>query len=1043
MLLKNSFFSPFRICIIFISILLFTLPILSKQNINLNPTTQLPTITISYSYPNSPPVVIEEKITSIIESSCSQISDLKSINSISTYNRGNISLTFDKRIDIQKKEFELTSLLRQVYPKLPYGLQFPTISSNHENSNAEPALLIYSLNSDMLFLLKKQHIEERILQTLSTVAEIQNITISSLKNYQLTVQFDKSKCAAWNINPVKIQESLQSHFKTSYPGSHSNNNGEEYYLYINTNHTSLEEIENLLVPSNGTNLIRIKDLASVYIEEREPNSYYRKNGKDAIKLAIYPTKNANKVALSKSIKKKLWYISERSSSDLRLNLEYDEIGIFNEEFSRNYIRIVLSFLILLILILVVYKSWKTFFILLLTIIGSSCITIIFSFFLQLNINIYSIAALSISFGLIIDNFVILLDNLKSHTRQKIFPAIFASTSITIIAVSFTFLLPENQKNNLSNFSTTIILSLVSSLVSAYLFIPSFYFLFVKKVDVTLPGYSTKKLSALLFTILYYKIVPFIANYKKTFFSILIFIIGVPIFLLPEKLDNNILFHNLYNKTIGSIYYQESLRPTIDKWTGGIFRNFVMKVRKNSGYRNIQKTKLFISAKLPIGSSLQNLNDLLKQIESYLKNQSGIDQFVTKATNPQQGVIEITFKDTHLPSFPHILKNQLINKSLEWGGVEWDIYGIGQGFSNTLNNSSSNFKIAIKGYNYDELEKYTVLFEEEIKKSDRVVNININEKLFSRDLNEKEFVLNISNEKILLKNTTQTELLTRLQYLSHTTAPSLYSSINNHNYPVIIKEKSAEYFSNTELLNSNIWLNPNLYTKVSTIGEVELRETFSAIYKHDRQYVKIIGFEYLGLSQNANLFLKKTVQSFQLKLPIGYTIASQDLSGAWSLSPSNYKHIVLLASFILIICCILLENIKQSFIVLGILPIAFVGIFLAFSIGQFFFDQGGYASFLIVGGMMSTASIIIINDYNNVLKKQKLNNSNKLLINILSKRVKTVVITSLSTCLSFVPFLLEGGEQAFWFPISIGTLGGTLFTLVGVFLILPITLWKKN
>ncbi len=55
----------------------------------------------------------------------------------------------------------------------------------------------------------------------------------------------------------------------------------------------------------------------------------------------------------------------------------------------------------------------------------------------------------------------------------------------------------------------------------------------------------------------------------------------------------------------------------------------------------------------------------------------------------------------------------------------------------------------------------------------------------------------------------------------------------------------------------------------------------------------------------------------------------------------------------------------------------------------------------------------------------------------------ILLTILSTCFGLVPFIIEGQGEIFWFSLAIGTIGGLLFSMVGVFLALPVFLWKKR
>jgi multidrug efflux pump subunit AcrB len=55
----------------------------------------------------------------------------------------------------------------------------------------------------------------------------------------------------------------------------------------------------------------------------------------------------------------------------------------------------------------------------------------------------------------------------------------------------------------------------------------------------------------------------------------------------------------------------------------------------------------------------------------------------------------------------------------------------------------------------------------------------------------------------------------------------------------------------------------------------------------------------------------------------------------------------------------------------------------------------------------------------------------------------ILLTILSTCFGLIPFIMEGQNEIFWFSLAIGTIGGLVFSMLGVFWALPVFLWKKE
>ena len=49
----------------------------------------------------------------------------------------------------------------------------------------------------------------------------------------------------------------------------------------------------------------------------------------------------------------------------------------------------------------------------------------------------------------------------------------------------------------------------------------------------------------------------------------------------------------------------------------------------------------------------------------------------------------------------------------------------------------------------------------------------------------------------------------------------------------------------------------------------------------------------------------------------------------------------------------------------------------------------------------------------------------------------IILTTLSTILGFVPFVKDGQNEIFWFALGVGTIGGMLFSLLGILIYLPL------
>lgn len=142
--------------------------------------------------------------------------------------------------------------------------------------------------------------------------------------------------------------------------------------------------------------------------------------------------------------------------------------------------------------------------------------------------------------------------------------------------------------------------------------------------------------------------------------------GLPVHLLPERIktdpnQEDKWWPKTYNKTIGSVWYQENMKSIVEKSLGGSLRFFMKNMSGGNYYREPQRTTLSIRAAMPEGCTVQQLNDIMKMMENFLSQFDEIDMFKTSIYGYNDGSIEVTFKKdaehTRFSSFPEKYGNQ--------------------------------------------------------------------------------------------------------------------------------------------------------------------------------------------------------------------------------------------------------------------------------------------------------------------------------------------------------------------------------------------------
>lgn len=1024
--------SPFRIVLLFAVVAVMSFFTIPWLQVTLFPQARSSTINIRFTMSDSSPEVVEQQVTSVLENALSAETGIKDIRSVSRYNEGIISVTFDQSADFSIKKFEITAILRQLYPHLPANVSFPEVSAALQETpiNTTP-LLVYTVSAaDPPFHIR-QVMQEYIIRKLAAINVLDHADISGAAALRVMIRLDNDKCKSYGIATSQVAQALFSKYADSYQGTINGHSGTAFFLHIPSGTVSLDNIRNTTLPDSH---LYIKDIATVNLETATPEQYFRINGKNAINLSLYARKTDNTLIAGRELKKAMVRIIQQAPAGYHILLASDDTVFLQQEINKNYRRAFLSIIILTTFLLISYRQWRYIITLLAGLIVNVCFTLLAAATFHIPIHIYTIAGIAIAFGMMIDNAILMLDYYHQHGNRKVLLAILTASLITIIPLLLIFLLPQNELQDLNDFALIIIMALIASVIISLWFTPAVHELLLRRKKNTIKG----KKRLLCWYRRYETAILLLSARKRWIFTIMILLFGIPIFLLPYHLSEGNWYSWLYNTTLGN----ESIRPTIDKYLGGTLRLFLRNINSYSSRQAEGRTTLTIQAALPAGNTAAQMNQILEDFEHYLLTIQGVDKFVTQVISGQYGIIVITFQPSaETSTLPMQLKAQLMTRSTEWSGVDWDIYGAGQGFSNKPADETPVFTVLMKGYNYEELEQQASKLGAKLAASKRVQKINTNGKQYYTDREGKEFALQLFPEKLAMVSSNQYEVIAALREAAGAPTPMGAVIIDNTYYPVWIGPAGSEQFSYYDLLNTPLQVGNNRSVRIKDVGEVNIRNTSAAINKVNRSYIRFVTFEYLGPGEFGARYLNILLEETRKQLPAGYSAGGGNEAG-WNNNSGSPPLLLLLFAFILLICGVFFGNLRLPVIILLILPLSFIGPFLAYAVFDCHFDQGGYAAFIMLGGLATNACIYILYDHIQLLKQSRLP-YHKTVIKAVFTRSRTILLTTSASCCGLAPFILEPQREDFWFSFAAGAIAGLILCFFLVTWVLPLMLLTKK
>jgi multidrug efflux pump subunit AcrB len=203
-------------------------------------------------------------------------------------------------------------------------------------------------------------------------------------------------------------------------------------------------------------------------------------------------------------------------------------------------------------------------------------------------------------------------------------------------------------------------------------------------------------------------------------------------------------------------------------------------------------------------------------------------------------------------------------------------------------------------------------------------------------------------------TDRREVIETLQQRAKSTSPSLYAFYQDKYMPVWFKEVESNRFSKFFLEQGQLQ-SPKSPLKPKDFSEIRLEKTSNALHKEDRQYIRTVGYEYFGSPRFGQEHLEEVLTKMRQSMPVGYTAEYKTFSFGFEQAKRQYSLLLLLLVAIFFICAILFESLRTPFLIISTIPVSYIGIFFTFGWFGFYFDQGGYAAFVLLGGIVVNAS----------------------------------------------------------------------------------------
>ncbi|PJG83894.1 efflux RND transporter permease subunit [Caviibacterium pharyngocola] len=420
-------------------IIILGLQAIAKLTVREYPKMTTTVISVSTTYAGADAGLIQAFVTSKLEEAIAQADNIDYMSSSSRPSSSSITVKMKLNTDPNAALADVLAKVNSVRSQLPSGIDDPTITSSTGGSG----IMYISFRSNKLDASQVTDYIERVVKPqFFTVEGVAKVQIFGASQYAMRIWLDPQKMAAQNLSAPEVMSALSSNNIQTAAG---NDNGyfTVYKNKVETTTTTIEQLRNLIVASDGDKLVRLRDIADVELNKESDDSRAVANGSDSVVLAIEPTSTANPLTVAENVRPLYENIKSSLPDSMETDILYDRTIAINSSIEEVVKTILEATVIVLVVITMFIGSFRAILIPVITIpislIGVIMLLQVFDF----SINLMTLLALILAIGLVVDDAIVVLENVDRHIKLGETPfraAIIGTREIAVPVISMTIAL---------------------------------------------------------------------------------------------------------------------------------------------------------------------------------------------------------------------------------------------------------------------------------------------------------------------------------------------------------------------------------------------------------------------------------------------------------------------------------------------------------------------------------------------------------------------------------------------------------------------------
>ncbi len=379
------------------------------------PSVDIPTIVVFASRPGADPETITNSVAAPLERRLGEIGGVTEITSLSSIGYTTIIIQFDLGRDIHSAGSDVMAAINAATADLPSDL--PIRPYYRKFNPAEAPVLELALSSSTLSTAKIYDLADTILaQRLSRADGVAQVFINGADKPAIRVRLDPVRLAAAGLSGQDVFNAIRGTNVLAPLGSFQTPDSAET-IGLNGQISQAEELAPLILRTSAAGTVRLSDVGKVINGSADSRIAAWNGTQPAVLLTIKKEAGANVIDTVDGIKALLPQLMQWMPPDIQVTVVSDRTTTIRASVNDVRTTLLISIALVLLVVLIFMRRLAATAAAAVTVPLSICGTLVGMWFFGFSIDNFSLMALTISVGFVVDDAIVMIENIVRLMEQ--------------------------------------------------------------------------------------------------------------------------------------------------------------------------------------------------------------------------------------------------------------------------------------------------------------------------------------------------------------------------------------------------------------------------------------------------------------------------------------------------------------------------------------------------------------------------------------------------------------------------------------------------